>query len=155
MNANVNRERELEILRKALQIGLGSATFLAGLDKFTNLLTDWEKYFSPHAEKMLPVSGSTFMKVAGVIEMAVGLGVLSGKFTKPSSYIAAAWLTAISGNLALHPDKYYDVAVRDMAMALEALVLARMTDRAESHVAKSQKTAPELCESYPYPGQAA
>jgi uncharacterized membrane protein YphA (DoxX/SURF4 family) len=154
MEANGNREREIEILRRSLQIGLGSAAFLAGLDKFTNLLTDWEKYLNPRAEEMLPVSGKTFMKIVGVIEMAVGLGVLSGKFTKPSSYIASAWLTAISGNLVSHPVKYHDIAVRDMEMALEAFVLARLTDIHESRGELSGGENRNLLEEH-YPGQAA
>src|SRR5437868_11836143 len=87
-------DAEVARLTKALQIGLGSAAFLAGLDKFTNLLADWEKYLNPRAEEILPVSGKTFMRIVGVIEMAVGLGVLSGRFTKASSYIASAWLAA-------------------------------------------------------------
>src|SRR5947209_9242551 len=141
-------DQEIARLTKALQIGLGSAAFLAGLDKFTNLLTDWEKYLSPHAKEILPMSGSAFMRLVGVIEMAVGLGVLSGKLTKPSSYIASAWLAAISGNLATHPDKYYDVAVRDVEMALEALVLARLTDIHESQERLIQR-AELLEERYP------
>jgi uncharacterized membrane protein YphA (DoxX/SURF4 family) len=153
MEANGNREHEIELLRKSLQIGLGSAAFLAGLDKFTNLLTDWEKYLSPRAAEILPMSGKTFMKIVGVIEMAVGLGVLSGKFTKPSSYIASAWLTAISGNLVSHPDKYHDVAVRDMEMALEAFVLARLTDIHEERAQLTSGNGKLLEERYP--GQAA
>src|SRR5437868_1687150 len=153
MEANGNREKEIELLRRSLQIGVGSAAFLAGLDKFTNLLTDWEKYLSPRAAEVLPVNGKTFMKLVGVIEMAVGLGVLSGKFTKVSSYIASAWLAAISSNLVTHPDKYHDVAVRDMEMALEAFVLARLTDIRESRGQLDLDSGKLLEERYP--GQAA
>ena len=153
MEVNGNREKEIELLRRSLQIGVGSAAFLAGLDKFTNLLADWEKYLSPRAAEVLPVSGKTFMKLVGVIEMAVGLGVLSGKFTKVSSYIASAWLAAISGNLVTHPDKYHDVAVRDMEMALEAFVLARLTDIRESRGQLDVGSGKLLEERYP--GQAA
>ena len=93
------------------------------------------------------------MKLVGVIEMAVGLGVLSGKFTKVSSYIASAWLAAISGNLVTHPGKYHDVAVRDMEMALEAFVLARLTDIRESRGQLDLDSGKLLEERYP--GQAA
>ena len=35
----------------ALRIGLGLGPFLAGLDKFFNLLTTWQMYLSPLAER--------------------------------------------------------------------------------------------------------
>ena len=38
----------------ALRIGLGLGPFLAGLDKFFNLLTDWGMYLSPLAEGTCP-----------------------------------------------------------------------------------------------------
>ena len=105
-----------------LRIGLGSSTFLAGLDKFTNLLTDWEKYLPRQVEKKLPVKGKTFMRGVGVIEMLVGLGILTRK-TRLASYTASAWLLCIAGDLVLNGD--YDVAVRDVNMALTAYALAR------------------------------
>ena len=33
----------------ALRVALGPAAFLAGLDKFVNLLADWPGYLSPTA----------------------------------------------------------------------------------------------------------
>jgi len=52
----------------ALRIGLGVGPFLAGLDKYFNLLTDWTMYTSPLVLKVLPFSGRTFMHIVGVIE---------------------------------------------------------------------------------------
>ncbi len=51
----------------ALRIGLGLGPFLAGLDKFFNILTNWEMYLSPVAEKVLPVSAPVFMRTVGVV----------------------------------------------------------------------------------------
>ncbi|HSE41552.1 MAG TPA: hypothetical protein VLH08_12395, partial [Acidobacteriota bacterium] len=53
----------------ALRIGLGVGPFLAGLDKFFNLLTNWEMYLSPLAQQFLPFSATTFMHMVGIIEM--------------------------------------------------------------------------------------
>ena len=39
----------------ALRIGMGLGPFLAGLDKFFNVLTDWGMYLSPLATKILPI----------------------------------------------------------------------------------------------------
>lgn len=118
----MHRERHLDDVYWLLRIGLGSSTFLAGLDKFTNLLTDWEKYLPPEIEQELPVSGRNFMRGVGVIEMLVGLGILTRQ-TKLASYTASAWLLCIAGGLVLNGD--YDVAVRDVNMALTAYALAR------------------------------
>jgi len=53
----------------ALRIGLGVGPFLAGLDKYFNLLPKWTGYISPLALKILPFSGQTFMHIGGVIEI--------------------------------------------------------------------------------------
>jgi uncharacterized membrane protein YphA (DoxX/SURF4 family) len=112
----------------ALRLALGGTAFLAGLDKFTDLLTDWDKYLAPRAAQKLPVDGKTFMKAVGVIEMAVGVGILT-RNTRLSSYVASAWLLGIAANLAMHDENYLDVAVRDVNMAIAAYALARLTGR--------------------------
>jgi uncharacterized membrane protein YphA (DoxX/SURF4 family) len=109
-----------------LRIGLGVVPFLAGLDKFFNLLTDWGMYLNPTAEALLPVSGAVFMRAAGVVEMGVGLAILAG-WTRIGGYVAAAWLVAIAANL-ISAGMFYDVAVRDVVMALAAYTLARLSE---------------------------
>jgi hypothetical protein len=110
----------------ALRIGLGVGPFLAGLDKYFNLLTNWTAYISPLALKILPFSGQTFMHIVGVTEMFVGLAILT-KWTRVGAYVASAWLLAIAINL-VSTGMFFDVAVRDVEMALAAFVLARMTE---------------------------
>ena len=110
----------------ALRIGLGVGPFLAGLDKYFNLLTNWTTYISPLVLKILPFSGPTFMHIVGVIEMIVGLAILT-KWTRLGSYVASAWLVVIAINL-VSTGMFFDVAVRDVEMALAAFVLARMTE---------------------------
>jgi uncharacterized membrane protein YphA (DoxX/SURF4 family) len=109
-----------------LRLGLGLAAFLAGLDKFFNILAHWTTYISPLALKVLPFSTQTFMHIVGVIEMAVGLAILA-KWTRLGAYIAAIWLVLIAVNL-VTTGAYFDVAVRDVEMALAAFVLARLTE---------------------------
>jgi hypothetical protein len=110
----------------ALRIGLGLGAFLAGLDKFFGVLTDWGMYLSPVAERVLPVTGATFMRAVGVIEMAVGLALLAG-LTRWGGYVTMAWLLAISVNL-LTTGMFYDLAIRDVEIALGAFALARLTE---------------------------
>jgi uncharacterized membrane protein YphA (DoxX/SURF4 family) len=114
-----------------LRIGLGLAPFLAGLDKFFNLLANWPAYLSPLALRILPFSGQTFMHIVGVIEMTVGLLILT-KWTRLGSYVAAIWLVAIALQL-LTAGAHFDVAVRDVLIALASYSLALLTEvRAES-----------------------
>lgn len=110
----------------ALRIALGSAAFLAGLDKYFNLLADWPAYLSPLAASLLPVETSTFMHLIGLVEMAVGLVILAG-LTRLGGYIAAAWLAAIAINL-VTTGHFFDVAVRDVVMAIAAFTLARLAE---------------------------
>jgi hypothetical protein len=129
-------DKGLDSARVALKVGLGLAAFLAGLDKFFNLLANWEAYLSPLASAVLPVSAATFMRVVGVIEMAVGLAILT-RWTRIGSYAAAAWLLAIAANL-LAGGQFLDVAVRDVEMAIAAYALARLT---EAHASARSTTA--------------
>ena len=110
----------------ALRIGLGLGPFLAGLDKFFNILTDWKMYLSPVFEHLLPMSAGTFMHVVGIVEMIVGLAILT-RWTRLGSYVAAAWLVAISINL-VTTGMFYDLAVRDVEIAIGAYTLARLSE---------------------------
>ena len=118
--------RGLESAWWALRIGLGLGPFLAGLDKFFNLLADWTMYLSPLEERWLHVSPRVFMRGVGVVEMAVGLLVLSGR-TRLGGYIVMAWLLGIAVNL-LTTGMFYDLAVRDVEIAIAAYTLARLTE---------------------------
>lgn len=120
------REKGLNSAWWALRIGLGVGPFLAGLDKFFNILADWGMYLSPAVEKFLPVSGTTFMHAVGVIEMVVGLAILT-RWTRIGSYIAAGWLVAIAVNL-VTTGMFFDLAVRDVEIAIAAYTLARLTE---------------------------
>jgi hypothetical protein len=66
------------------------------------------------------------MHIVGVIEMVVGLAILT-KWTRLGAYVASAWLLAIAINL-VSTGAFLDVAVRDVEMAVAAFVLARMTE---------------------------
>ena len=120
----------------ALRVVLGAAAFLAGLDKFFNLLADWPAYLSPLATHVVPISALALMHIVGVVEMAVGAAILVG-FTQLGGYIAAIWLLCIAANL-VTTGRYFDVAVRDIALAVSAFTLARLT---EAGVGVTESTA--------------
>ena len=136
-------ERGLDSALLALKFGLGLAAFLAGLDKFFNVLADWPGYLSPMMASLLPFSATTFMQVVGVIEMAVGLAILT-RWTELGAYVAMVWLVLIAVNL-VTTGHFFDVAVRDVVMAIAAYALARLTEAHES----------SLIAAVPAPGPAA
>jgi hypothetical protein len=109
----------------ALRIGLGVGPIITGIDKYFNKLADWGMYLSPLTTKMLPVTGVTFMHVVGVVEIVAGLIVLS-RWTKIGSYIVMAWLVAIAVNL-VTTGMFFDLAMRDVEIAIGAFVLAQLT----------------------------
>ncbi|MFC8038686.1 hypothetical protein ACFUOZ_04970 [Paenarthrobacter sp. NPDC057355] len=94
-----------------------------GLDKFTNILTDWTNYLAPVATTVIPVSAQTFMYGVGVIEIVAGIAVA----LRPrwGSLVVAAWLLGIIVNL-LALGSYFDVALRDFGLMVGALALNRL-----------------------------
>lgn len=107
-----------------LKFTYGLIPIAAGTDKFTNLLTDWAKYLHPSLASALPFKPSVFMMIVGVIEIVAGIVVLA----KPAkgAYIVSAWLVLIALSL-LASGNYLDVAVRDLAMAIGAFSLAKLS----------------------------
>jgi hypothetical protein len=107
----------------ALRIGFIAAPILFGLDKFTNLLTDWTTYLAPEIDHLVPGSATTTMVAVGVVEILAGLVVAIRP--KLGGYLVAAWLAGIITNLLLLGD-HYDIALRDLGLLLAALALARL-----------------------------
>lgn len=105
-----------------LHLAFTVAPLLAGLDKFFNLLTNWEQYLSPTFNFFGNVHIT--MMIVGIIEIVTGIGV----WLKPKvfAYIVALWMLGIIANLlTLH--HFYDIALRDLGLFLGALALARLS----------------------------
>ena len=120
----VNVNQAIKPTFNLLKLTFGIVPIVAGLDKFTNLLTDWGQYVHPGIIRMLPFSPHVFMIIVGIIEIVAGIIVL--KKTEIGAYIVAAWLTLIALTL-LFNGKFMDVAVRDLVMAISAFSLARLS----------------------------
>jgi uncharacterized membrane protein YphA (DoxX/SURF4 family) len=118
-----------------LRLAYGLVPIVAGLDKFTNLLTQWDQYLSPLVPRLLHVSPSTFMHIVGVIEIAAGILVMT-RLTRIGAYVVSGWLAAIALNL-LTTGRFFDIAVRDLVMSAGAFTLARLT---EARGARSERT---------------
>lgn len=119
MNSNV------ELVKNVLKYVFGLVPIVAGLDKFTNILTNWSHYVSDAMAGMLPFEPSTFMMIVGVIEIIAGILVLTK--TRIGAYIVSAWLVGIALSLIL-TWTYVDVAIRDLVMAIGAFSLAKLTE---------------------------
>lgn len=136
METAVHASPRVHKVYQLLRLTFGLVPIIAGLDKFTNLLTNWEKYLNPALAELLPFSPATFMMVVGIIEIAAGLLVLA----KPAigAYVVMAWLACIGLSLLATPD-YLDVAVRDFVMAIGAYSLAQIAHTSAAH--KKEKVA--------------
>lgn len=107
-----------------LRVAFTVAPILAGLDKFFHVMVDWDKYLAPMVNRMIGGHGHQFMLVVGVIEIVAGIGV--AVMPRIFAYVVAAWICGIIINLLMIPG-YYDVALRDLGLALGALALARLS----------------------------
>jgi uncharacterized membrane protein len=102
------------------------APILFGLDKFTNLLTDWTMYLAPVVTQVVPLPAQTIMYIVGVVEIVAGVAVaLRPRF---GSALVAAWLLGIIINLIILGG-FYDVALRDFGLLVGALALNRLSPR--------------------------
>jgi uncharacterized membrane protein YphA (DoxX/SURF4 family) len=126
-----------------LRAVFGVVPIVAGLDKFFNLLTNWESYLSPLATRVLPFSAGTFMRAVGLVEIAVGVMVLT-RWTRVGAYLASAWLVLIALNL-ITTGHYLDVAARDLALAVGAFALGRLEEaRAEARTTVRSSLTPAV-----------
>jgi hypothetical protein len=120
---------------RLLHAGFTVAPIAFGLDKFTNLLTDWTQYVAPFLPDLLGVSKQTFMYGVGAIEIVAG--ILVAFAPRYAAYVVAAWLAGIIGNLLLL-GSHLDVALRDFGLFLAALALGRL---AQAHAARTRPAA--------------
>lgn len=140
----------LEHARLTLWIGLGLVPLLAGLDKFFNLLTNWEMYLNPLIPRLTHLPAPTFMHIVGIIEIAAGI-LMFTRFSRYAAYIVMIWLWAISLNL-VTMGRFFDIAVRDVAISLGAFALAKLT---EVHETSTAAETPRLTSAYGEPANRA
>jgi len=94
-----------------------------GLDKFAELLTDWEQYLAPWIDDLVPGTAHQAMLAVGVVEVVAGLVVAVAP--RWGALLVAAWLGGIIVNL-VTMGEFYDVALRDFGLLVGALALASL-----------------------------
>ena len=103
------------------------APILFGLDKFTNLMTDWTSYLAPWIDDIVPGTAAQAMYAVGAIEIAAGIVV--AVLPRYGAYVVALWLAGIIIDLLTLGD-FYDVALRDFGLLVGALALGRLAQAA-------------------------
>ncbi len=99
------------------------APILFGIDKFAQVMTDWDVYLAPWINGILPGDAHAAMLIIGVIEIVAGVVVaVAPRF---GALIVAAWLAGIIVNL-VSMGAFYDVALRDFGLLVGALALAAL-----------------------------
>ena len=118
-------DTNVRLVYNVLKYTFGLVPIVAGLDKFTNILTNWSAYISEGLAGLLPFQATTFMMIVGIIEIVAGILLLTK--TSLGAYVVSAWLTAIALTL-IFSWSYVDVAVRDLVMAISAFCLAKLSE---------------------------
>ncbi len=132
-------DSRLENPTRIMRLAVGLMATLAGLDKFFNILADWGSYLSPAAAQLMPFSTVVLMGIVGIVEIAVGISILTA-MPVLGAYVASAWLLLVAMNLVIAG--HLDVAVRDAVLSIAAFTLARLSQvRVESEV---REAAPDL-----------
>ncbi len=119
-HATTKETSQVERVVSILKWTYGLVPIAAGADKFTQVLTDWDQYLAPAVTEIIPLQPHTFMSIVGIIEIVAGIIVLTRP--KIGSIIVGLWLIGIAINLLL-TGNYYDIAVRDIVMAIGAFSL--------------------------------
>ena len=114
-----------------LKWALGLLPIVVGIDKFTNILAQWHSYLAPQVVELIPFSPQLVMHISGVGEIVLGLLILT-KWTRAGAYLEALWLFGIAVNLIFFGA--YDIALRDLVLALGALSLALSSQGASYNV---------------------
>jgi len=115
--ATTLESRAFQLLRTVFVI----APIAFGLDKFTNVLTDWTIYLAPWINDIVPGNAEQAMYVVGVVEIAAGF--LVAVAPRIGAFVVAAWLLGIIVNLLTLGD-FYDIALRDFGLFVAAVALA-------------------------------
>lgn len=121
-------DRAFFLLRTVFTI----APIAFGLDKFFQIMTDWDAYLAPWINSILPGDAHQVMLAVGVIEIVAGIAVaVAPRF---GSLLVAAWLAGIILNL-VSMGMFYDVALRDFGLLIGALALAALAWHRPKHAA--------------------
>ncbi|MCO5165104.1 MAG: hypothetical protein M9894_01890 [Planctomycetes bacterium] len=131
--------QKLESVYQLLRATLGVMSVAVGADKFVGLLADWRLYLAPELRDLLGGGAVGVVATAGVVELLIGIALLSGA-TRVFGYVLCGWFVVTACNLLI--GGWYDIAVRDLALAATAFSLARLATARREPLRAIDRAAP-------------
>ena len=116
-HARLGTKIKQKLVFKVLHGLFVAVPLVAGVDKYFNMITDWERYISPVVKPLLPMSTKTAMRCAGIAEVAIGLKTL--KQPRVGASLFSLLMLGIILNLLTMP-KQKHIASLDFCMAIFA-----------------------------------
>jgi hypothetical protein len=126
-----------------LRVGFVLLPVLVGVDKYFDWMVDWRQYLWSGVPNTLHISATSFMHIAGVIEIVAGIVVLIAP--QVGGALVVAWLAGIVTNLVLvgiDQHTYRDVALRDFVLMIGALALVLLATRYQPTVGRRNSHPP-------------
>lgn len=116
--------QKIRNLQLVLMWTYGMLAIIAGVDKFTNILVQWENYMDTAFFKSLNIDNNYLLYAIGVMEFLAGILI----FLRPKigAYCIMTWLVVIASFLFLQ-GTFMDVALRCLVMAVGALALGHLS----------------------------
>lgn len=123
-------DQNIILSQRLLKYAFGVSLILIGLDQVfhTNIITGWEQYVSPFALTILPITAVTLVSALGIVEIFVGV-LFFTRFEKIAGFLAIVALLAIIIDLFILG--LYDIALRDVLIALSAYVFILLSSATE------------------------
>lgn len=121
-------ENKFNMIWSISKYAYGIIPIIIGIDKYTFFIVDWTIYVSPFVASLISIK--YLLPLLGIIEMSAGLLILT-KWPRPGAYATAGLLCLVILNLFLCKN-YYDIILRDVAIALSYYIFAQLTELKES-----------------------
>jgi hypothetical protein len=108
----------------ALHWGLVILPLVMGIDTFTHVLTNWDKYIAPIVPQVTKLSLQECVTIFGVVNILLAL--LIAVRPRSGAYLLALWLAAGIVSMA-QSQTNLDVAFKDFILMLGAIALGQLS----------------------------
>lgn len=126
MNISKLNVERLEKARWLLLITYSVLFIVVGVDKFFNILVDWQSFISDSVQKFFPYGASVLIRLFAVIQIGAGLSLLYFQ-SRYAIYCILMLLIAIFFNV-WAISGFSVVIVHDVFMIIHCVVLVRLND---------------------------
>ena len=116
---------KLKSISNVFRFSYGLIIMAIGIDNYLNILVNWSEYLNPIIPSFFNTDAKTFMYYIGIFEIFSGTLVLLSP--KIGGYLISFFFFFTSVNL-ISQFKYFDIALRDLILAIGAFSFARLSD---------------------------